>query len=166
MWLLDAEGINDILQAINQGVQNVSCFSRARLGKLVDQTVEQMDRIIEKGWFTEALVIDNPSTAGVAFQLEHLEGETNVKAEICNYLMGDKVGIIGVCGTGGSGKTTIIKHIYNQLFHETKVFFDKVIWVTVSKELNITKLQQDIANAMNIVDFPGNGTRTCSSIMG
>ncbi|TYI96087.1 hypothetical protein E1A91_D01G045600v1 [Gossypium mustelinum] len=55
---------------------------------------------------------------------------------------------------GGIGKTTIVKHIYYQLLKETKPLFDKIIWVTVSKELNIPKLQQNLANAMNIVGLP------------
>ncbi|PPD68198.1 hypothetical protein GOBAR_DD34925 [Gossypium barbadense] len=140
---------------INERMQNVSCFSRASLGKRVSQTVEEVDNIIEQGKFTEALVINDPSTIGVAFQLmEHLEGETMVKSDIWNYLMSDEIGMIGVCGMGGIGKTTIMKHIYNQLSKEIKPLFDVIIWVTVSKELNITKLQQDIANGMNIGALP------------
>ncbi|KAG8502348.1 hypothetical protein CXB51_000308 [Gossypium anomalum] len=77
-----------------------------------------------------------------------------VKEDIWNYLMSDKIEMIGVCGMGGIGKTTIMKHIYNQLSKEIKPLFDVIIWVTVSKELNITKLQQDIANAMNIGALP------------
>ncbi|WRX28351.1 NB-ARC - like 10 [Theobroma cacao] len=60
--------------------------------------------------------------------------------------MGDEVGMIGVCGMGGIGKTTIMKHINNQLLKDNR--FDQVIWVTVSKELNIFKLQEDIANSL------------------
>ncbi|WRX28348.1 NB-ARC - like 10 [Theobroma cacao] len=60
--------------------------------------------------------------------------------------MGDEVGMIGVCGMGGIGKTTIMKHINNQLLKDNG--FDQVIWVTVSKELNIFKLQEDIANSL------------------
>ncbi|MBA0675874.1 hypothetical protein Goari_017394 [Gossypium aridum] len=80
--------------------------------------------------------------------------ETTVKSDIWNYLMSDEIGMIGVCGMGGIGKTTIMKHIYNQLSKEIKPLFDVIIWVTVSKELNITKLQQDMANAMNIGALP------------
>ncbi|XWS10202.1 hypothetical protein CRYUN_Cryun39dG0054900 [Craigia yunnanensis] len=68
--------------------------------------------------------------------------------------MGDEIGRIGVCGMGGIGKTIMMKHIYNQLLKETKPLFDKVIWVTVSNQLNIIKLQQDIANAMKIGALP------------
>ncbi|MBA0733543.1 hypothetical protein Gogos_017542 [Gossypium gossypioides] len=153
-WLLDVQTVNDTMRDIDERMQNVSCFSRARLGKRAVQTVEQVEGIIERGRFPEALVIDNPSTAGVPFQSEHLEGEIMVIKDIWNYLMSDEIGMIGVCGMGGIGKTTILKHIYYELLKETKPLFDKIIWVTVSKELNIPKLQQNLANAMNIVGLP------------
>ncbi|KAH1120697.1 hypothetical protein J1N35_003857 [Gossypium stocksii] len=164
-WLLDVQAINDKIQNIDERMQNVSCFSRARLGKRIAQTVEQVEGIIERGSFTEALVIDNPSTAGVPFQLEHLEGETMVKEDIWNYLMSDEIGMIGVCGMGGIGKTTIMKHIHNQLLEETKALFDKIIWVTVSKELNIPKLQEKLANALNIVDLAESEPKRVAELM-
>ncbi|KAH7544187.1 hypothetical protein JRO89_XS15G0124400 [Xanthoceras sorbifolium] len=58
---------------------------------------------------------------------------------------------IGVCGTGGIGKTTIMKQIHNELLNRAK--FDKVIWVTVSQEFDVFKLQKEIAFALNI-DLP------------
>ncbi|KAL1118553.1 hypothetical protein V6Z11_D01G043700 [Gossypium hirsutum] len=155
-WLLDVQTINGKIQNIDERTQNLSCFSRGHLGKQVSLTVEEVKEIIEQGRFTGALVIDDPSTAGVPFQLEHLEGETAVIADIWKHLMSDEIGMVGVCGMGGIGKTTIMKHIYNQLLEETKSkpLFEKIIWVTVSQDFNITRLQQDIADAMNIEDLP------------
>ncbi|XP_022717396.1 putative disease resistance protein At4g10780 [Durio zibethinus] len=153
-WLLDVQEINEKIQAMYQRAQNVSCFSRACLGKRVAEIIELVQKTFERGKFTGALVIDNLSTAGVAAELEYLEGETIVKEEIWNYLMGNEIGMIGVCGMGGMGKTTVMKHIYNQLLKETKAPFANVIWVTVSKELNTTKVQQVIANALNIASLP------------
>ncbi|GKV52359.1 hypothetical protein SLEP1_g58947, partial [Rubroshorea leprosula] len=60
--------------------------------------------------------------------------------------MGNKVGMIGVCGIGGVGKTTIMKHVNNDLQTESR--FQKVIWVTVSYPLNVLELQKKIAHAM------------------
>ncbi|XP_022717393.1 putative disease resistance protein At4g10780 [Durio zibethinus] len=153
-WLLDVQEVNKKIQAMYQRAQNVSCFSRACLGKRVAEIIELVQKTIERGKFTGALVIDNLSTAGVAAELEYLEGETIVKEEIWNYLMGNEIGMIGVCGMGGMGKTTVMKHIYNQLLKETRALFANVIWVTVSKELNTTKVQQVIANALNIASLP------------
>ncbi|GKV27427.1 hypothetical protein SLEP1_g36600 [Rubroshorea leprosula] len=74
-------------------------------------------------------------------------GEVNVKEKIWEYLMGHEVGIIGVCGIGGVGKTTVMKHINNELLNEASKF-EKVVWVTVSHPLNVFRLQDDIARAM------------------
>ncbi|KAG4161077.1 hypothetical protein ERO13_D01G036600v2 [Gossypium hirsutum] len=155
-WLLEVQTVNGKIQNVDERMQNVSCFSRGRLGKQVSQTVEEVKEIIEQGRFTGALVIDDPSTAGVPFQLEDLEGETAVIADIRKHLMSDEIGMVGVCGMGGIGKTTIMKHIYNQLLEETKSkpLFEKIIWVTVSQDFNITRLQEDIADDMNIKDLP------------
>ncbi|KAK8312486.1 hypothetical protein V6Z11_D01G044100 [Gossypium hirsutum] len=155
-WLLEVQTVNGKVQEVDKRKQNVSCFSRGRLGKQVSQTVEEVKEIIDQGRFTGALVIDDPSTAGVPFQLEHLEGETEVIEDIWKHLMSDEIGMVGVCGMGGIGKTTIMKHIHDQLLEETKSkpLFEKIIWVTVSQDFNITRLQQDIADAMNIKDLP------------
>ncbi|XP_022735603.1 probable disease resistance protein At1g61300 [Durio zibethinus] len=61
----------------------------------------------------------------------------------------DDIQKIGVLGTEGIGKTTIVKLVHNQLLKETERF-DIVIWITVSKEMNIIKLQNRIARAMKV----------------
>ncbi|KAG5526224.1 hypothetical protein RHGRI_032488 [Rhododendron griersonianum] len=69
--------------------------------------------------------------------------------KVWECLMNDDVRQIGVYGMGGVGKTTIMKHIHNQLL-EKKGKFGNVYWVTVSKAFSITKLQSDIAKALNL----------------
>ncbi|KAK5786751.1 hypothetical protein PVK06_041394 [Gossypium arboreum] len=68
--------------------------------------------------------------------------------------MDDEVGKIGVWGMGGVGKTSIVKLINNQLLQEREKF-DIVIWITVSKEMSIAKLQKDMASKIG-VSFCGN----------
>ncbi|KAK9209315.1 hypothetical protein WN944_001681 [Citrus x changshan-huyou] len=48
---------------------------------------------------------------------------------------------------GGIGKTTVMKHVHNELLKETK--FDTAIWVTVSQEFDVEKIQKSIASALN-----------------
>lgn len=94
----------------------------------------------------------NLRPADLMFPTTELVGETTakkIKDEIWGYLMGSDVQRIGVCGMGGAGKTTIVKHINNKLQEEPKKF-ENVIWITVSqdsRQLNLLELQNQIAAA-------------------
>ncbi|KAE8674481.1 hypothetical protein F3Y22_tig00111754pilonHSYRG00112 [Hibiscus syriacus] len=97
---------------------------------------------------------------GQVLSTTSLSGEA-VKAcieDIWNCLMDDEVPKIGVWGMGGVGKTSIMKVINNQLLKETGKF-DIVIWITVSKEMNVAKLQKDIASKIG-VEFSGDEDET------
>ncbi|XVF70475.1 hypothetical protein PTKIN_Ptkin11bG0164500 [Pterospermum kingtungense] len=151
-WFEDVRRVNTEVEEIEEKFRVVSYFSRARLAKLVCQKVEEVKAIYEKGSFPEGVAVDGPPAIGVTLPTTSLEGEIDVKDRIWDYLMGDEIGMIGVCGMGGIGKTTIMKHINNQLLEKIDEF-EKVIWVTVSKELNISNLQEAIAKSMNF-KFP------------
>ncbi|RWR95544.1 disease resistance-like protein [Cinnamomum micranthum f. kanehirae] len=58
------------------------------------------------------------------------------------------VGVFGVCGIGGVGKTAIMKHVYNQLIEDS--VFDSVIWVTVSRDSTLEELQNNILKCLGI----------------
>ncbi|KAK6946758.1 Leucine-rich repeat [Dillenia turbinata] len=82
-----------------------------------------------------------------------LIGETTAKnnlARIWDYLMDENVRKIGVCGMGGVGKTTLIKHIYNWVLENKSKAFKYAYWVTVSQEFKIFELQKRIANAIGV----------------
>ncbi|KAL4353262.1 hypothetical protein GQ457_06G022640 [Hibiscus cannabinus] len=147
-WLENVAKMNAEINNIEQKLHVVSCFSRARLGKLVQKQIELLKELHQNGCFPDGVAVDRPPAKGVALLTSDLEGEADVKSQIWKLLMDedDETGMIGVCGMGGVGKTTIMKHINNQLLKEDR--FDKVIWVTVSKEMSVFKVQEDIANCL------------------
>ncbi|OMO94623.1 Disease resistance protein [Corchorus olitorius] len=158
-WFEQVQKMNTEMQKIEERYRVVRYLSRARLGKRVCRKIEEVKAIHQQGSFPEGVAVDyRPAASGVTFPTTILEGEVNVKEQIWAYLVDSNydVGMIGVCGMGGIGKTTIMKHINNQLLE--KNMFEKVVWVTVSKELNVFKLQQDIADAMDgSSSLPENG---------
>ncbi|KAK0601858.1 hypothetical protein LWI29_028128 [Acer saccharum] len=146
-WLKKVEKITGEIQSLEDEVGKVKYLSRAFLGKRVYEKIEETTEVYNEGSFSESLVIDAPSNGGMALPTPELVGEASVKEKIWEYLMGDSVCKIGVCGMGGIGKTTIMEHIHNELLREAK--FDKVIWVTVSQEFDVFKLQKEIASALS-----------------
>ncbi|KAI9161299.1 hypothetical protein LWI28_016108 [Acer negundo] len=66
---------------------------------------------------------------------------------------GGYVGIIGLYGMGGVGKTTLLKQIYrNMLDNYGLNNFAVVIWVSVSKELRLEKIQEKIGMKIGLFD--------------
>nr|GMC55539.1 NBS-LRR type disease resistance protein [Ipomoea batatas] len=82
--------------------------------------------------------------------VDPLSGKTSQSnlEEIYRWLEDENVTSIGVYGMGGVGKTTLAKHIYNQMLkNESHV---NVYWVTVSQDFNIRKLQDDIIRTVGV----------------
>ncbi|TYG82349.1 hypothetical protein ES288_D01G080800v1 [Gossypium darwinii] len=146
-WFDTVRSTNVEMEKIEMKFRVVSYFSRARLGRFVCRKIEEVERIYQQGSFPEGVAVDGLPATGVTLTTTDLEGQMDVKEQICEYLRGDEVGMIGVCGMGGIGKTTIMKHINNQLLKENQ--FDAVIWLTVSREFNVLKLQDDLACALD-----------------
>ncbi|GKV48627.1 hypothetical protein SLEP1_g55425 [Rubroshorea leprosula] len=145
-WLEDVQKIEQDIQDVEERVGTVPYHKRASLDKLVREKTEVVKRIQGRGIFEGGLGIKRAPACGMVIPTENLEGEISTKDEIWEHLMGNKVGMIGVCGISGVGKTTIMKHVNNDLLTESR--FQKVIWVTVSYPLNVLELQKKIALAM------------------
>ncbi|GLU15356.1 hypothetical protein SLE2022_318540 [Rubroshorea leprosula] len=128
LWIKRVQTINNEVRDILEKAQRVKWYRKACLGKHVRRKFDEVKEIHEQGSFTGSLVIDP------------------IKERIWEYLMGDEVGMIGICGIGGVGKTTIMKHVHNDL--STGSIFQKVIWVTVSYPFNVFEVQEKIALAI------------------
>ncbi|KAJ0076188.1 hypothetical protein Patl1_34307 [Pistacia atlantica] len=60
-----------------------------------------------------------------------------------------QVGIIGLHSTGGVGKTTLLTQINNNFCNDQNDF-DVVIWVVVSKDHQVEKIQEDIGKKIGL----------------
>ena len=61
------------------------------------------------------------------------------------------MGLIGLYGLGGVGKTTLLTHI-NNAFTKITHDFDFVIWATVSRNVNLENIQDNIWEKIGFVD--------------
>ncbi|XP_022734562.1 probable disease resistance protein At1g61300 isoform X2 [Durio zibethinus] len=151
LWLENVERINGEIQDLEQKIGENSFASRGFLKGNVLKKIQEVDELYQRGKFPNSLVVDNPGWIGQALSTTTLFGGAakTCMEEIWACLMDNDIQKIGVWGMGGIGKTTIMKLVHNQLLRETERF-DIVIWITVSKEMNIIKLQNRIARAMKV----------------
>ncbi|KAL5757499.1 hypothetical protein ACOSP7_020110 [Xanthoceras sorbifolium] len=70
--------------------------------------------------------------------------------QVWRYVTDSQVKIIGLYGKGGVGKTTLLTQINNKFlnFSDDSV----VIWVTVSKDVQLEKIQETIGKKIGLVD--------------
>ena len=66
--------------------------------------------------------------------LGHTVGLDSLYDTVCNCLTQYRSASIGLYGTGGVGKTTLMKKVNNE-FLKTSDQFDVVIWVSFSKQV-------------------------------
>ncbi|KAJ6854419.1 disease resistance protein [Populus alba x Populus x berolinensis] len=98
-----------------------------------------------------ALTCNTNETPGDAVPTTKLVGQAFEDHEktIWYWLMHDEVSTIGIYGMGGVGKTTLVKHIYDQL-QKRRDSFCHVYWITVSQDTSISKLQNSIARRIGL----------------
>ncbi|XP_021288652.1 disease resistance protein At4g27190-like [Herrania umbratica] len=149
LWLETVERINGEIESLEQRVAQSSTISRGFHTANVLKKIQDVEDLLQQGKFDQGLVVDDLTQIGQALTTTTLVGQAAeiCKKEIWTCLMDDDIGKIGVWGMGGIGKTTIMKIINNQLLEETQKF-NIVIWVTVSKEMNVSKIQKGILRAI------------------
>ncbi|KAE8674482.1 hypothetical protein F3Y22_tig00111754pilonHSYRG00116 [Hibiscus syriacus] len=161
IWLENVERINGEVQDLDGRIGESNALTRGFHTEDVSKSTTEVEELITQyGKFHGDLVVDNPEWIGQILSTTNLSGEA-VKScveDIWQCLMDDEVTKIGVWGMGGVGKTSIMKVTNNQLLKETGKF-DIVIWITVSKEMCIPKLQKDIASKIG-VEFSGDEDET------
>ncbi|XP_058105901.1 probable disease resistance protein At5g63020 [Magnolia sinica] len=153
LWLKNVEKITREVIKIEEDSREVSRYfllRRLALVKLVEEKIEEVVKLKEKGRFLEGLLADLLPESGI-MPVTKLVGRTTAERkleQIWNCLIDHEVSIIGVYGMGGVGKTTIMTHIYNKI--KSTGILGIAIWVTVSNDFNIERLQNGIAQEIGL----------------
>ncbi|KAJ9673012.1 hypothetical protein PVL29_026334 [Vitis rotundifolia] len=128
-----------------------NCGASYKLGKMV---LEKMDAVtVKKTEGSNFSVVAEPLPGPPVIErpLDKTVGQDLLFGKVWKWLQddGEQVSNIGLYGMGGVGKTTLLTRINNELL-KTRVEFEAVIWVTVSRPANVEKVQQVLFNKLEI----------------
>ncbi|XP_058106497.1 probable disease resistance protein At5g63020 [Magnolia sinica] len=153
LWLENVEKVTSAvtkIEVVYGEIERDFSLPRVALGKRVVQKIEEVVKLKEKGRFSEGLLADLLPESG-SMPTTKLVGRTTAERnleQIWESLMDQEVRTIGVYGMGGVGKTTIMTHIFNKI--QSSRIFGLAIWVTVSNDSNIERLQNGIAREIGL----------------
>ncbi|AEE82928.1 putative disease resistance protein [Arabidopsis thaliana] len=160
VWLKRVEIIRnqfyDLLSARNIEIQRLCFYSNCSTnlsssytyGQRVFLMIKEVENLNSNGFF-EIVAAPAPKLEMRPIQ-PTIMGRETIFQRAWNRLMDDGVGTMGLYGMGGVGKTTLLTQIHNTL-HDTKNGVDIVIWVVVSSDLQIHKIQEDIGEKLGFI---------------
>ncbi|WCJ24863.1 Disease resistance protein (CC-NBS-LRR class) family [Euphorbia peplus] len=122
--------------------------SSSDFGERVEKMLKDVEDQRNDGRFTEVTAPALPE-AVVEIGCDRTVGLQTKLDEVWSTLMKPEVGVLGLYGLGGVGKTTLLTHI-NDKFVSTQNDFDFVIWIVVSKEFSLGKIQEQIGERIGI----------------
>lgn len=150
-WLERVENVETEVRSITQDVESESnkccsvrnSCSRYKLSRKALQSLATINDLRGKAILDVNMadglllvpVVEIPSRPAIGLEL--------MIEKVQQLLKEENVGIIGIYGIGGIGKTTLLKSINNS-FLTLEHNFDVVIWAVVSKESVVEKIQQAI----------------------
>ncbi|KAK7362918.1 hypothetical protein VNO77_05043 [Canavalia gladiata] len=172
LWLQQVENLQKELDDIqNKGCKETqskclkgccpkNCSSSYKLGKKVVKMQKQVDELVANGrCFADKngiVALKLPSKSVEEMPLGETISLDKMVNDVWSCLEDENVGILGLYGMGGAGKTTLMKRIHNEL-GKRKHCFEVVLWVVVSKDLDTHKIMNDIRNRLGIKDEIWNG---------
>ncbi|KFK40507.1 hypothetical protein AALP_AA2G004800 [Arabis alpina] len=154
-WLREVEDIVSDANSLQERRVSCALFSKCRLSKKLVVILEKVKKLEKQG----VELLDEFSVEGKSPLVEKVLGPSildqtvasGMVVKVLNCLMSDKVQKIGVWGMGGVGKTTLVRELNNRLWKEAATQrFGMVIWVTVSKEFELGRVQKQIAERLDM----------------
>ncbi|KAK7319623.1 hypothetical protein RJT34_04346 [Clitoria ternatea] len=163
-WLQHVQNLQEVIENIQlQGSEESdikclsgcclkNCISRYKLGKKVMKVLNDVDDLLAKGIRFDVIDIAFKLPLRPVIKMPCVEtvGLDLMFKQVWNSIE-ENIGIIGLYGMGGVGKTTLLKIIHNE-FEKRKDDFTVVLWVVVSKDCDTNKIMTDIKNRLGIKD--------------
>ncbi|TYH86125.1 hypothetical protein ES332_D01G020800v1 [Gossypium tomentosum] len=121
--------------------------STHKFGKQIATILQEVKHLKENGDFSD-VACKPPLPSATKRPSEPTVGLESYVNQVWSSLQKEQVGVIGIYGLGGVGKTTLLNQIKN-IFHDTTHDY-RVIWAVASQDRPIEKVQDQIAKRIGL----------------
>ncbi|KAF5937737.1 hypothetical protein HYC85_025243 [Camellia sinensis] len=149
----------------NKGCLNGWCpnlKSRYSLSRKATKKAQSVEELHGGGVFSRVSYPTVVPSVGTTFVFtggfKGFESRRSIMNGVMEALTDDSIYVIGICGIGGVGKTTMVNEVAKRV--EEKKMFDIIVMVVVSQNPNLITIQVQIAKILNLQDFGGNNLPT------
>ncbi|KAI8009843.1 Disease resistance protein [Camellia lanceoleosa] len=158
-WLTEVE--ERVLKFKDENIvnENMQCFaflcpdyiSRYRMSKEAENKIAEVKKFTQSGNFS-SISLPKPFAQELQFTSSstnyvNFESRKSVLNSIMAALRDSNVKMIGVYGTGGVGKTTMVEEIGKLVKNG---LFDEVVVAVVSQDANVSNIQGQLADRLNL----------------
>ncbi|KAK1320029.1 Disease resistance protein RFL1 [Acorus calamus] len=149
-WLKRVEDIEkQMVEMKEKYEQEKKCFkgfcpnvySRMMFGKHVVVKIAEVSKLVSTFTSYEGVLVDAPTESVERVSVARVEVDSSTARtiqKILEHIRDGHVQRIGIWGVGGVGKTTVMEMVNN--LPEISQMFEVVIWVTVSRDWSIRKV--------------------------
>ncbi|XP_039119644.1 probable disease resistance protein At4g27220 isoform X2 [Dioscorea cayenensis subsp. rotundata] len=158
-WFADVNTMEGEVKRIKDQATVISnnCFPHInlhyKLGREAAHHMETTDDLIRKGNFDSVSHKGPPpsTTDSLLFNEDYMifDSRKSQEKKILEALKVEAVHIIGLCGMGGGGKTTLVKEVAKQAKKQN--LFGEVVMVTVSQNIDLKRIQTVIAESLGLI---------------
>ncbi|XP_062169185.1 disease resistance protein At4g27190-like isoform X1 [Alnus glutinosa] len=158
-WLKEVEGlllkVEQIPQEVRLSRRSANCCKQYGIRRKVAKKLKEIERFAKAG---NSYIGDVTVGYSAPISVELIAGpsiqdQTTAKKNLddtMQQLFDNKIQRIGIWGMGGVGKTTLVRTLNNRLKSTSMQPFGIVLWVTISRNLDMKKLRTQIAQRLKL----------------
>ncbi|XP_039120388.1 putative disease resistance protein At4g10780 [Dioscorea cayenensis subsp. rotundata] len=139
------------------GSCSLNCFSRYKISIDANKLKEEINQLTTKQPEIKFTDIPPPKPVPESYRTVGKKISSNLDMAR-SYLADEAVGMIGIWGMGGVGKTTLLKKINKSLLDDANMGFNHVLFIEASKDIQLEELRKQITESLQLQGAGKNDT--------